>query len=191
MGWDLFATIISPRGSWGPARVSQQLPAQNYALQGITTVLEIKTSPAATGMVLKHCENPALPGGFRNNQDEREMCPGSAKHLFSWRSDPGSRQLPEILFLKESTPCTESYWVPQGPGAGTSWNRASGTAQAEPSYWEKSGFWDSMLVYSWPENPSKSFLFYSGGMTPQLPHQNCHLALGCLSAPLKNLIWFF
>lgn len=83
--------------------VGQHLPAWNDALQGITPVLEIKISPAVTRMLLKHCENSALLGGFRNNQVEREMCPGSAKHPFSWRPDPGSKQLPPMLSLKEST----------------------------------------------------------------------------------------
>lgn len=72
MGWDFSGTILSP--SHGePAH-----PAQNDALQGMTPVLEIQISPAATGMLLKHCENPALSGGFRKSKSERETCPGSA-----------------------------------------------------------------------------------------------------------------
>lgn len=78
-------------------------------------------------MLLKHSEKPALPGGFRNTQAEREMCPGSIQHPSSWRPDPGSEQLPEMLFLKErkAQPRSESYGVAQGPGAGKGSNRAS------------------------------------------------------------------
>lgn len=119
--------------------VSQQLPAQDDVLQErsfcncrATAGLEIEISTAATRMLLKHCENPALLGGSRSNQVEREMCHGSANHPSSWRPDPGSKRLAQMLFLEERTTMHRELLGSTGTWCREGSKGSSDTAQAGP-----------------------------------------------------------
>lgn len=84
-------------------------------------------------------------GGSRNNQAEGDMFHGSANHPSSRRPDPGSKQLPPMLFLEESTTAE----VTQGHGEGKGQTGAfSETAQAGLPSQESSKLSDSVLAYS-------------------------------------------
>lgn len=120
---------MTPRHGMGPSghHLFPQWFLGNGALQGITPVLEMEISPAATKRLLKHCENPALPGAFTNRLKEKSALDLPSTQS-SWRPGPGSKQPPEIVFLKENTAVHSELL------AGTGTWCVSETAQAGPPY---------------------------------------------------------